>query len=54
VLLVADADADAGPDLQLVDGTPLPHHQVLENTMAALSAGLAEIATTDELVARLS
>jgi hypothetical protein len=48
------ADANAGPDLQLVDGTPLPHDQVLENTMAALSAGFAEIVTTDELVARLN
>lgn len=48
------ADANAGPDLQLVDGTPLPDTQVLENTMAALSAGFAEIVTADELIARLS
>lgn len=29
------ADANAGPDLQRIDGTPLPHDVVLENTMAA-------------------
>lgn len=47
------ADANAGPDLQRIDGTPLPHDVVLQNTMAALAAGFAEIVTADELVARL-
>lgn len=47
------ADANAGPDLQRIDGTPLPHGEVLQNTMAALAAGFAEIVTTDELLARL-
>jgi nicotinamidase-related amidase len=46
-------DANAGPDLQHVDGTSLPHDQVLRNTTAALAAGFAEIVTTDELVSRL-
>lgn len=47
------ADANAGPDLARVDGTPLPHTEVLQNTMAALAAGFAEIVSTEELVARL-
>lgn len=47
------SDADAGPDLQRVDGTPLPHTDVLQGTIAALAAGFAEIVTTDELVTRL-
>lgn len=47
------SDANAGPDLQHVDGTPLAHDQVLQNTMAALAAGFAEIVTTTELQARL-
>lgn len=48
------SDANAGPDLQRIDGTPLPHTEVLQNTMAALAAGFAEIVTTDELVDRLA
>lgn len=48
------ADANAGPDLQRVDGSPLPHEEVLANTMAALSAGFAEIVTSDEVVSRIS
>ncbi len=47
------ADANAGPDLQRLDGTPIPHQEVLAHTMAALAAGFAEIVTTDELVGRL-
>jgi ureidoacrylate peracid hydrolase len=48
------ADGNAGPDLQRIDGTPLPHDEVLQHTMAALAAGFAEIVTADELVGRLS
>lgn len=48
------SDANAGPDLQRVDGTPLPHADVLQNTMAALAAGFAEIVSTDDLTARIS
>lgn len=47
------SDANAGPDLQRVDGTPLPHSEVLENTMAALAAGFAEIVSSDQVVTRL-
>jgi biuret amidohydrolase len=47
------ADANAGPDLQHLDGTRLPHTEVLEHTMAALAAGFAEIVTTAQLVTRL-
>ena len=47
------ADANAGPDLQRVDGTPLPHAEVLQNTMAALAAGFAEIVAADELATRI-
>jgi nicotinamidase-related amidase len=47
------ADANAGPDLQRIDGTPLPHDEVLQNTTAALAAGFAEIVTAEELVGRL-
>lgn len=47
------ADANAGPDLQRVDGNPLPHTEVLQNTMAALAAGFAEVVSTDDLVARI-
>ncbi len=47
------ADANAGPDLQRIDGTPIPHTEVLESTMAALAAGFAEVVTTADLLARL-
>lgn len=48
------ADANAGPDLARRDGTPIAHDDVLEHTMAALTAGFAEIVTTDELLARIA
>jgi ureidoacrylate peracid hydrolase len=48
------ADANAGPDLQRMDGTPVPHDQVLQHTMAALAAGFAEIVTAGDVVARLA
>jgi nicotinamidase-related amidase len=47
------SDGNEGPDLQHVDGTPLPHDEVLRHTMAALGAGFAEIVTSAALVDRL-
>ena len=47
------SDANAGPDLQRLDGTPIPHTEVLEHTMAALAAGFAEVVPAAEVIARL-
>jgi nicotinamidase-related amidase len=48
------SDANEGPDLEDADGNLVSHEQVLANTITALSAGFAEVVTTDEVIARLS
>jgi biuret amidohydrolase len=47
------ADANEGPDLEDPSGRPVPHDDVLRNTLTALGAGFAEIVTTDEVIARI-
>jgi nicotinamidase-related amidase len=48
------SDANEGPDLQDAEGNIVDHTAVLSNTITALSAGFAEVVTTDEVIARLS
>ena len=48
------SDANEGPDLQDAEGNLVDHTAVLDNTITALSAGFAEIVTTDDVIARLS
>jgi biuret amidohydrolase len=47
-------DAVEGPDLRAPDGRPVPHQQVLENTVTALRAGFAEIVTVADVASRLA
>jgi nicotinamidase-related amidase len=47
------SDANEGPDLQDAAGNIVDHSMVLDNTITALSAGFAEIVTTDEVISRL-
>jgi len=47
------ADANEGPDLEDPSGRPVPHDEVLRNTMTALGAGFAEIVAADEVIGRL-
>ena len=47
------SDANEGPDLQDPDGRPVAHDVVLRSTLTALSAGFAEIVTTDEILERV-
>jgi ureidoacrylate peracid hydrolase len=48
------SDANEGPDLTIPDGEVVPHDKVLLNTITALSAGFAEIVTTEEVKNRLA
>ena len=48
------SDANEGPDLQDSEGLLVEHTVVLDNTITALSAGFAEIVTTDEVISRIS
>jgi nicotinamidase-related amidase len=48
------ADANEGPDLVDPSGRPVPHDEVLGNTMTALAAGFAEIVTATEVIERLA
>ena len=46
-------DAVGGPDLERLDGGPYPGSEVLEDVAAALAAGIADVLSTDDVVARL-
>ena len=46
-------DANEGPDLQAPDGSIIDHRAVLASTVAALSAGFAEVVSADDLLARI-
>ena len=48
------SDANEGPDLVGPDGQTVPHTEVLRSTITALSAGFAEVVSTDDVLARLS
>lgn len=46
-------DANEGPDLVAADGSTIDHRTVLASTVAALSAGFAEVVPAHEVLARV-
>ena len=51
---VVALDAVGGPDLEHLDGTPYPSAAVRADVGAALAAGFAEIAGSNEIIGRLA
>lgn len=47
------SDANEGPDLAAPDGSVVAHTAVLDATIVALSAGFADVMSTDDVLARL-
>ncbi len=47
------SDANEGPDLDAQDGSVISHHAVLASTIAALSAGFAEVVSAEGVLARI-
>lgn len=47
------SDANEGPDLEAQDGSVISHRAVLASTIAALSAGFAEVVPAEGVLARI-